>query len=419
MLAALVTASLTLGSAVMVPLASAATPTVSMTSPANGSTEEGTFTLTATASTTTSGDGVSGIRFYKNGSLINDNYYGCNGQTTCNASYSWNTTGMSGSYAITAEMTSNDGANATSSGDAVTIVSLPPVISMTGPPSGSTIKGSVTLQATASINSTQSDSISGIRFYANGALINDNYYGCNGQTTCNALYSWDTTGLSGQYSITAEMTSGNGIAETSGSISLTIVSPLPTILITHPENGSGVRGAVIIRATATIDPSQSDSVESVNFYANGSEIGSDNCGSETICDAMYKWSTRGLSGTYKLTAQVITNNGVKATSSRIQVVTFRKTKILLDPTHAVMRGNLIKIAGKVEGTTRGVAPSGLLVRVTVEPVVGRRTDLLTHVISGKFSVKFRPTQDSKYQVAVIGNSKYGSSSGSEYQVVLG
>src|SRR6185295_15502329 len=96
-------------------------PTVSMTAPAANATLAGTVTVSANASDNT---GVVGVQFRANGTNIGAE------DTTAPYSISWNSASVAnGSYSITAVARDAAGNATTSSGVAVTVANLGPVIS--------------------------------------------------------------------------------------------------------------------------------------------------------------------------------------------------------------------------------------------------------------------------------------------------
>ena len=118
-------------------------PTVAITGPANGSYVRGTVTMTASASDNV---GVTGVDYYLDtvgGTLIGSS-------SSAPYSVSWNTTGVAGgAHALVAVARDAARNTATSSAVSVTVDNAPPTVSITSPPTGSTISGSVMVSAGA------------------------------------------------------------------------------------------------------------------------------------------------------------------------------------------------------------------------------------------------------------------------------
>ncbi len=164
-------------------------PTVSITSPAQGSTFEAGSTVNITANATDNGS-IDRVEFYNGSTLL--------GQDT-SSPYTYNWTNISaGSYSIIAKAYDNEGASATSS---VSItVNGPggnelPVVSITSPQSGATFTAGATIDITA--NASDSDgTIERVEFYNGNTLL--------GQDT-SSPYSYSWTNVSeGSYTITVK-----------------------------------------------------------------------------------------------------------------------------------------------------------------------------------------------------------------------
>ncbi len=125
-------------------------PTVSISSPANGSTVSATITVSATASDNV---GVVGLQFKLDGVNLGAE------DTASPYSTSWNTTSASnGSHTLTAVARDAAGNRTTSSPVTVTVNNAPPsdttppTVSISSPATGSTVSATITLSATASDN---------------------------------------------------------------------------------------------------------------------------------------------------------------------------------------------------------------------------------------------------------------------------
>lgn len=193
--------------------------------------------------------------------------------------------------------------------------SSPPSVAITAPTAGSTVKG--TIAVTASVQANGGDDIDYVDFDdgANGIGEAD----CGGEPTCTASIQWDTTGLTGQHTLTATAETNDGFESTSSAVSITIVSPAPTVEITSPKQGATVARKTEIDVTAATDTSQSDYPTYLDIDDGVNGIGEIDCQGQQTCQGSVDWDATGLSGPHTLTATVQTNRGVSATSPGISV----------------------------------------------------------------------------------------------------
>lgn len=186
-------------------------PTVSLTSPAAGSTVSGTITVSAAASDNV---GVGGVQFRLDGASLGAE------DTTAPSSVSWNTTTASnGSHTLTATARDAAGNTATSAPVTVTVSNgpppdtTPPTVSITSPASGSTVSGTITVSATASDNV----SVAGVQFQVDGIAL-----GVEDVTAPYAI-SWDTTTApDGSHTLSAVARDAAGNHTTSAGVTMTV-----------------------------------------------------------------------------------------------------------------------------------------------------------------------------------------------------
>jgi hypothetical protein len=177
-------------------------PTLStaITSPAAGSSVTGTVTVTSTSSAS---DGVAKVELYVDGALAGTS-------TSIQSSFQWNTGQYSsGAHSLYTEVYDIAGDTAVSSPTvSVTVLAAPtptgPSVQITSPTKGSTVRGTVTIAATAS----DAKGISSIRFYADGVLIATGT-GPASQATWNSQ-----TATNGHHTITVTATDTLGLSTT-------------------------------------------------------------------------------------------------------------------------------------------------------------------------------------------------------------
>jgi hypothetical protein len=206
-------------------------PTVSITAPGSNTSVSGTVSVTASA---TDNVGVSKLEFYVNGAL----------QATDTATpylYSWNTSSLAaGTYTLTAK--AYDAANnvGQSSSVNVTVVkdTTAPTASISSPVSGSTVSGTLTLNATAADNI----GVSKIELYANGTLL-------TAGNVSPLSYAWNTSAVAnGSYTIIAKAYDAAGNVGQSSNVTVTVnnlASAAPAIAFVQagyscPASGSSV-----------------------------------------------------------------------------------------------------------------------------------------------------------------------------------
>jgi hypothetical protein len=199
------------------PPADTTPPTVSITSPANGATVNGTVPVSANASDNV---GVVGVQFRMDGANFGAE------DTTAPYSISWNTASASnGSHTITA--VARDAAGNRSPVSAPVTVTVangpppdttPPSVSITSPANGATVKGTVSVSANASDNVGVVD----VQFLLDG--------GSNGSadaTTAPYSVSWNTaTASDGSHTITAVARDAAGNTK-SATVTVTVANNAP------------------------------------------------------------------------------------------------------------------------------------------------------------------------------------------------
>lgn len=98
-----------------------------------------------------------------------------------------------------------------------------PTVSITSPASGSTVEGTVSVSVSAATDPSQSDYPNFIDVYADSNSI-ARVYCTYGDSTCSGSVNWDTTGLSGQHTLVAELTTYNSVTATSATVTVNVYS---------------------------------------------------------------------------------------------------------------------------------------------------------------------------------------------------
>jgi len=183
-----------------------ASPTVTLTQPADGATfgAPATVNLAATASDT---DGtVAKVEFFNGATKLGED-------TTAPYSFSWSGVGV-GSYTLTARATDNGGAQMTSAASSITVVSnIAPTVAITNPADGATFpwKPTITIKATA----TDSDgTVTKVEFFHGTTLMGQD-------TTAPYSITWRNVPAGGHV-LTARATDNRGAVTTSAQVRFTV-----------------------------------------------------------------------------------------------------------------------------------------------------------------------------------------------------
>jgi subtilisin family serine protease len=206
-------------------------PTASITSPAEGATFKEPVTITVTADAADSDGTVASVAFYANGSPIGVD-------ATSPYSTTWiNVT--AGSYTVTAVATDNLGAIGASAGVHVIVVpNAPPIVAISSPAAGASFTSPATVTMTADASDSDG-SVTGVGFYANGALIGTD-------TTSPYGVTWNAP--LGAHALTAVATDNAGGSSTSASVSIT-VDPMPgRINVARAANGGAATASSTLHA---------------------------------------------------------------------------------------------------------------------------------------------------------------------------
>jgi hypothetical protein len=270
-------------------------PVVTVTSPASGAALAGTTTINATA---TDNIGVVGVQFRVDGANV--------GPEDATAPYSvpWNTaSATAGPHTVTAVARDAAGNVTTSAGVAVTVDNVAPTIAMASPSAGSTVAGTVSVNANASDNL----GIAAVQFKLDGANL--------GAEDTSAPYSapWNTTAASaGSHSLAAVARDTAGNVTTSATVVVTVDHTPPTVALTAPQNGATVNGTLAVTATA----SDSGGIAGIQFKLDGANLGAE----DTAAPYSTSWNTSAASsGSHSLTAVARDPAGNITTSAAVVV----------------------------------------------------------------------------------------------------
>jgi hypothetical protein len=283
-------------------------PTVSITSPASGTTYTTAQTVTVSASASDN-LGVAKVEFYRGGVLQSTD-------TAAPYSHAWSvSSSLNGAHSWTAKAYDAAGNSRTSAAVSLTVNissadTTLPTVSITSPASGT----SYTTAQTVAINGSASDNVgvTKVEFYRGGVLQS---------TDTAAPYSqaWPvSSSLNGTHSWTAKAYDAAGNNKTSVAVSLTVNisaadTTLPTVSITSPASGTSYTTA----QTVTVNGSASDNVgvTKVEFYRGGVLQSTD-----TAAPYSQAWPvSSSLNGTHSWTAKAYDAAGNNKTSVAVSL----------------------------------------------------------------------------------------------------
>jgi regulation of enolase protein 1 (concanavalin A-like superfamily) len=326
-------------------------PTVTLTAPASGATFTAPASTTVSATATDSDGQISRVDFLANNTVIGTD-------STAPYSISWSNV-PAGTYAVTAIAYDNGGASKESAPASVTVTGTtnkPPTVLLTSPANGATFTPGSTLTMSANASDPEG-ALARVDFYANGQLAGSD-------TT--APYSLSSPNIpAGTYSIYAVARDTAGATATSATATVTFTTATtnkpPTVSLTAPASGA----AFVAPATITVSANASDpegALSKVDFYANGSLIGSDTT-------APYSISWAGVAaGSYSLTAVARDAAGNATTSAAVSITVSGSTgtgswsvAFTASPDHASVTRYVLEIfaSGANPATATPIATSDL------------------------------------------------------------
>jgi chitinase len=281
-----------------------APPTVSVTAPANGSTISAPGTVNVTASASDAASSVTKVELYVDGAL----------KTTLTSSpytYAWNTSGVAlGSHTIQAKAYDTFNNVGTTALTSVTLADqTAPTTSITAPTAGTTLSGTVSVNANAADN-TGGTGVSKVELYVDGTL--------NATDTATPYnFSWNTTtATNASHNLTVKAYDGAvpvNVA-TSAAVSVTVDNSPPTAP-TGLHMSANTLTSISLAWTASTD---NVAVTSYKLSRNGTLIA-------TLPGSTLTYNDTGLSNTtsynYSLVATDAANNTSAAAALTAATVT--------------------------------------------------------------------------------------------------
>ena len=289
-------------------------PTLSITSPASGTTVKGTSV--ACAASASDSNGIKQVEFSIDGAWIKTDVtapHSCVFDSTklANGAHTLKAVATDGLGATTTSEVSFNVSNGTSTGGGTT-TNTPPTVSITAPASGATVKGtSVACAASAS----DADGIKQVQFLVDGVSI---------KTDITSPFSclFDSTKLAdGAHTVKAIATDNKGVTsstEVSFNVANTTsgggtTNAAPSVSLTAPASGT-VTGTITFAATAS---DTDGTIAKVEFYLVNSSGQRTLIASDTTNSYGGTYNTAQLpNGSYQLLAIAFDNAGAQATTQR-------------------------------------------------------------------------------------------------------
>lgn len=288
----------------------ASAPTISLTSPLNGTSFALGSPVPVTINANATGGGIAAVN--RVDFLVGNTVVGTD--LTLPYSFDWIPT-AAGIFALTARVTDSNGATATSSIVNVNITG--PTVAVTGPTAGTSVTVGVATNLSATASAVAPATVTQVDFFAGVTHVGTS-------TSFPFQVSWTPT-ATGTVAITARVTDSNGAVVTSGPVNVTAVISAPTIAITSPTNGTTLALGAPVTLSATAAGGGIATVNRVDFLVGNTIVGTD-----LTFPYTFDW-TPTTAGISTITARVTDSNGTTATSPAVNVTVVGSTVTLTSP----------------------------------------------------------------------------------------
>jgi hypothetical protein len=311
---------------------------ISVTSPTSGSTVKGATDIVATTGNGQNATNVlTSVSFAVDGTALGTDTSGA-GTHGGSSTVKWNTIGVAnGTHTLTATAVDSDGATVTSSGVPVTVanqVCTNCTVAITSPLNGDVVKTVVQVQATASETGDTAAPAS-LTYFVDGRQLPDlpaphqPTFAPTGQSATGSTW-WDTSGLSGQHTLTAAAVDSAGSVARSTPITVTVNNPPPTVTVQSPAAGQVAPGSVPFAALLHTDANLSSLPFLVSYIVDGHSIGLHKLnaqGQHDVTDSI-AWDTSHLAGVHHLLVGMMDTTGAIAFSAPFDVSVFSRTHLV-------------------------------------------------------------------------------------------
>ena len=274
-------------------------PTVTLTSPTDGSSVPSPATLQLTATAGDADGTIARVEFYQGGTKLGED-------TTAPYEFTW-TNVPPGNYALTAVAVDNSNLATLSTAVNVTVTNAPPLVAITSPADDATYDAPATFTITASA-SDPDGTVAKVEFFNGATKLGEDL---TAPFTFNVANAY--TGL---YFLSAKATDNFGATTTSGVIEVFVTNTdnvPPTVAISAPVSGADFSAGATVTITATASDTDG-TIAKVQFYSGATLLGED-----TTAPFSFAWATPAITGSYSLTAVATDNDGGTATSAAVPI----------------------------------------------------------------------------------------------------
>jgi hypothetical protein len=315
----------------------------------------------------------------------------------CSFTFPWNVSALTGSYTLTAELTTTNGRTRTSTGVVFGIDNPAPTVTLTAP-TATVLKGRVTVSMSATIEAPLTGHITTIALFAGGKQLGATKT-CAVAATCTISGLWDTTLLAnGTTGILAVTTTSNTGAQkfNSPTTTVTLRNPSPSITWISPTTGAVVSGsAVTIKVGLGTDATQSDVPRSAAIYRNGSSTPFDTylCKATShACIATFTWNASKVAGLSTFVVKVrTTKDRVRFSSSTAprKLYASSAARITFLPSTTVDNGGRVTVTGRMVAARTGLGVANAKVVLVRDPAIGSTlTTTLRTNSTGRFTLTY-------------------------------
>ncbi len=320
----------------------------------------------------------------------------------CTFTIPWDVSALSGSYTLTAELTTTRGRTRTSAGVDFGIDNPAPTVTLTAPTT-TVLKGRVTVSMTAKVEAPLTGHITTIALFAGGKQLGATKT-CAVAASCTISGLWDTTLLpNGSSGIAVITTTSNTGAQkfNSPSSNVTLRNPSPSIVWISPTNGAVVSGsAVTIKVGLGTDATQSDVPRSAAIYRNGSSTPFDTylCKATShSCIATFTWNASKAAGLSTFVVKVrTTKDRVRFSSSTAPRKLYASTgaRIAFVPSTTVDNGGRVTVTGRMVAVRTGLGVPNAKVVLVRDPAIGSTVTTTVRTTStGRFTLTYTATSN--------------------------
>ena len=328
----------------------------------------------------------------------------------CTFTVPWDVSLLSGSFSLTARLTTDNGRTRTSPAVAVDVDNPGPVITVTAP-TATTLKGRVVVSASARIGTAITGHVTTLKLFGGGKQIGTTKTCAANVSPCSYSTTWDTTLLPNQsgVQIVAQVTTsttGSQVFNSDGQF-VRLLNPRPVVTFISPSSGAVVSGsAVAIKVGLKTDASQSDLPKTATIYRNGSSTPFDSftcTGSSHSCIASFTWNASRSAGPSTFVVKVrTTKSRLGASTTPRKLYASSGARIAYSTVSTVDNGTRVTISGRVVAVRTGLPLAGAKVAIVRDPAIGSTVrGSVTTTSTGRFSVTFTATSNTRVTATTV------------------